>query len=203
MHACKVLLATAVWAAAVVTPAVHAERADRDKPMQIEADALRYDEQNQTSVFSGRVVMSKGSILIRGGRVQVRQDAQGNQYGVIQGEAGALAFFRQKREGLDEYFEGESETIEYDGRADTVTLSQRARLRRLRGTSLADELSGSVIVYNNLTEIFRIDGTPGRGPAGRVRAMLTPQVSAQPAAPASAVPAPLLRETRTLGGTAP
>ena len=42
----------------------HAERADRDKPMNIEADALRHDELKQTSVFTGNVVMTKGSIAI-------------------------------------------------------------------------------------------------------------------------------------------
>ena len=30
----------------------HAEKADRAKPMNIEADALRHDELKQTSVFS-------------------------------------------------------------------------------------------------------------------------------------------------------
>ena len=42
-----------------------AEKADRDKPMNVEADALRYDDLKQTSVFSGRVVLTKGTILIR------------------------------------------------------------------------------------------------------------------------------------------
>ena len=36
-----------------------AEKADRNKPMNIEADALRYDDLKQTSVFTGRVVLTK------------------------------------------------------------------------------------------------------------------------------------------------
>ena len=35
---------------------------------------------------------------------------------------GNRAFFRQKRDGENEYIEGESETIEYDGRADVFKL---------------------------------------------------------------------------------
>ena len=59
--------------------AAQAEKADRSKPMNIEADALRHDEVKQTSVFSGRVVMTKGSIVLRGARLDVRQDADGYQ----------------------------------------------------------------------------------------------------------------------------
>ena len=60
-----------------------AEKADRDRPLNVEADALRYDDQKQTSVFSGRVVLTKGTILIRAARIDVRQDAQGYQFGLI------------------------------------------------------------------------------------------------------------------------
>jgi lipopolysaccharide export system protein LptA len=186
---------------------VHAEKADSKSPMNVEADALRYDELKQLSVFTGRVVLTKGSIIIRGGRIDVRQDADGNQYGLVTAEPGKLAFFRQKREGLDEFMEGEGETIEYDSRADTVKFIKQAQLRRYRGATLSDELSGGVIVYNNTTEVFTVDGalaSPRPGiPAGRVRAMLTPQPesaapSAKAATPAGNVPA--LRSSTTLGG---
>ena len=75
-----------------------AERADREKPMNIESDALRYDDVKQISVFTGKVVLTKGTMLIRGARLDVRQDADGNQFGVVTAEPGKLAFFRQKRD---------------------------------------------------------------------------------------------------------
>lgn len=187
-----------------------AEKADRNKPMNVEADALRYDELKQVSAFTGHVVLTKGSILIRGARVEVRQDADGNQFGLIGAAPGKLAFFRQKRDGLDEFIEGEAESIEYDGRADTIKFTNKARLRRFRGANLGDELSGAVILYNNRTDVFSIDGRVGAGATGeRVRAMLTPQPdAAKPAAAnparAASVPAsgvlPALRYSPTLGG---
>lgn len=182
-----------------------AEKADRDKPLNVEADALRYDDLKQTSVFSGRVVLTKGTILIRAAKIDVRQDAQGYQFGLISAEPGKLAFFRQKREGLDEYFEGEGELIEYDGRADTVRISIKAQLRRYRGATLADEFTGDVIVYNNTTDMFSIDGTqPKTGaspaPGGRIRAMLIPKPQAASAPATSAPAAPALRQSITLGG---
>lgn len=196
------LLAMVLGAGAAI-----AEKADRDKPMNVEADALRYDDLKQTSVFSGRVVLAKGTILIRAAKIDVRQDAQGYQFGLITAEPGKLAYFRQKREGLDEYFEGEGELIEYDGRADTARISSKAQLRRYRGATLADEFTGDVIVYNNTTDMFSIDGAqPKTGsspaPGGRIRAMLIPKPQAPAAsAPAAAVSvAPALRQSVTLGG---
>ncbi len=38
--------------------AAQAEKADRNKPMNIEADSLRYDDLKQVSVFTGRVVLT-------------------------------------------------------------------------------------------------------------------------------------------------
>ena len=63
-----------------------AEKADRDKPMNIEADALRYDDLAQTSVFTGKVVLTKGSIIIRGAQLHVRQDPEGIPFRRGQGE---------------------------------------------------------------------------------------------------------------------
>ena len=204
--------------AALVCPlgAAHAEKADRAKPMNIEADALRHDELKQTSVFSGRVVMTKGTIVLRGARLDVRQDAEGYQHGVVTAETGQRAFFRQKRDTLpgapDEYIEGEGEVIEYDGKADKVRFITRAELRRYRGNALSDEITGAVIVYSNLTDVFTVDGqrstgtnAAGDAPAagGRVRAVLAPKdppagaAGAPAAAPASA---PVLRPSNALGG---
>jgi lipopolysaccharide export system protein LptA len=183
-----------------------AERADRSKPMNVEADALRYDDLRQTSVFTGKVVVTKGTIIIRGARVEVRQDPDGHQHGVVTAEPGQLAYYRQKREGVDEYIEGESQTIEYDGKADRVKFVGRAEMRRFRGATLSDEMSGSLITYDNTSDVFSVDGGPvGGAPGvagGRVRATLAPRSSASaPAAPAPGTPAPArLRPSTTLGG---
>ena len=173
-----------------------AEKADRTKPMNIESDSMRYDDLKQTSVFTGNVVVTKGTIIIRGARIDVRQDPEGYQYGTVIAEPGKRAFFRQKRDTLagqpDEFVEGEAEVIEYDGKADNVRLIRRGELRRSRGTTLTDEITGAVIVYNNLTDVFTVDGqarAPGvaAAPGGRVRAVLAPkdQPPAPPAAPAA------------------
>jgi lipopolysaccharide export system protein LptA len=189
LSACLWLGASGAWA----------ERADRLQPMQIEADALRYDDSRQTSVFTGNVVVSKGSIVIRGQEIEVRQDPQGHQFSTVRGLASRPAFFRQKREGLDEFIEGEAERIEYDSQANTVVFQGQAVLRRFRGATLNDETRGSRIVYNGNRETFSVDGGQGArngdNPSGRVRALLTPSAAPTPPA-APAAPQPLTPSTR-------
>lgn len=181
-----------------------AERADRDKPMHIESDALRYEDQKQLSTFTGRVVVNKGTIVMRGARLEVKQDAAGNQFGTMYAEPGQRAFFRQKREGLNEFIEGEGETIDYDGKTDTVRFVRRAEMRRLAGETLQDEVKGSVIVYNNITEVYTVDsptrtsGAPSAAPGGRVTAVLAPRNAASGPAQAASGPATPLRASATL-----
>ena len=187
----------------------HAEKADSAKPMNIEADALRHDDLKQISVFTGNVVVTKGTIILRGAQLEVRQDAQGYQFGVMTAEPGKRAFFRQKRDTApgapDEFVEGEGEVIDYDGRADIVKFIRRAELRRYMGGTLAAQLNGDLIVYNTLTGIFTVDGNPANAsaanPGGRVRAILAPRNAASaPVAPAAAASAPGLRSSTVLGG---
>lgn len=195
-----------------VGPAL-AEKADRDKPLNAQADALKYDDLRQTSVFTGNVNITKGTIVMRGERIDVRQDPEGYQFATVTAEPGKLAFFRQKREtGADEYIEGEAATIEYDGKADKVKLIKNAVLKRLRGAVLNDEITGSLIVYDNITDVYTVDGGAANrtatNPSGRVRAILSPKPvaattaagsTAAPAA-ANASPAITLRPATSIGG---
>jgi lipopolysaccharide export system protein LptA len=199
----KSLSALAAATLLLVAVAAQAEKADRNKPMNIEADSLRYDDLKQISVFTGRVVLTKGTIQIRADRLEVRQDPDGFQFGIATGSAEKLAFYRQKREALDEFIEGEGESINYDGKADTVTFNRKAQLRRLRGVAVADEITGGSIVYENLTDLFTVDGVANKGPSGalgssgRVRVMLTPKPEASASAPADATS---LKPSPALGG---
>jgi lipopolysaccharide export system protein LptA len=215
-HLCRALVLA--LALAGVGSVAQAEKADRAKPMNIEADSMRYDDLKQTSVFTGNVVVTKGTIIIRGDRIDVRQDPEGYQYGVVTAAPGKLAYYKQRRDaGDDEWIEGEAETIEYDSRADNVKFIRRAVMRRLIGATPNDESSGPLIVYDQSNDTFTVNGSglpPNAGvasqPSGRVRAILTPKPPAQPAAGAKA-PAPAaessapgkgLRATTTLGGEA-
>jgi len=165
-----------------------AEKADRDKPMLIEADRMQHDEAKKLTQFFGNVQALKGTMALRADRMDVQQDAQGKQKAWLWAKPGERVFFRQKREGVDEYTEGEAETAEYEGASDAVTLQTRAEMRILRGTQMADQLQGHKIVFNNATEVMTVDGQrkdkSSDSRSQRVRAVLAPKAAAsQPAAP--------------------
>jgi lipopolysaccharide export system protein LptA len=178
----------------------HAEKADKDKPMNIEADNMRHDESKKTTQFIGNVVAVKGTMVMRAARMDVQEDAQGQQTAYFWAAPKERIFFRQKREGVNEYTEGEAESAIYDKQADVMTLINRAEARILRGTEVSNQVTGQKIVYNNNSEVMTVDGQakgqPGSNRGDRVRAVLTPRKDATTPAPAAA---PALRTSPSLG----
>ena len=181
--------------AAALTP-TQAEKADRSKPLTIEADQPgSVDLLKQLVIFNGNVVVAQGTMAIRAERVEVRERPDGHRSATALGSAAKPAAFKQKRDGVDETIEGSAEHIEYDSRGDVVRFSGNAQVRRLRGATPADEISGSVITYDNGNETFSVQGAaaaPGAAStagSGRVRVVITPK----PESPASAPAAELKR----------
>jgi lipopolysaccharide export system protein LptA len=175
-----VVLCACAWA-----PAAHAERADRDKPLNYEANTGECDDLKQVCVLVGDVVLVKGTMRATGERVQIRKDPEGYQYGVIQAAPGKLATFRQRRDaskpGVEEYIEGYAERIEYDEKADTVKLITRARVRLLENDVQRDELRGDTITYDQRNSKYFVTGgntTDQASGDGRVRGTIGPRTTA-------------------------
>ncbi|HEU0189473.1 MAG TPA: lipopolysaccharide transport periplasmic protein LptA [Gallionella sp.] len=151
-------------------PASFAERADRDMPINLEADQVHIDDAQKISTFTGNVRLSQGTLLIRGDRIVVIQNKDGFKHASAYGKT---AEFRQKREGLEGYVEGYGERIEYDTQAETLNFYKQARLKRDQ-----DEVSGEHITYNAKTDVFEVNGSSassGDIPPQRVRAVLQPK----------------------------
>jgi len=195
--------------AAVVTSPVQAEKADRFKPLNVEADLPgKIDLLNQHVVFNGNVVVTKGSMTIRANRIEVRESADGYHTAVAFGTPSQHATFRQKRDAVDEYIAGDAERLEYDGKSDVIRFVNNASVRRLRGSETADEISGNLVTYDSGTEVFNVTGgapATASNPGGRVRAVLTPREgsaaaaeSARAASAAASAPAQL-RTAPSLG----
>ena len=105
-----------------------AERADRDKPVELEADTVTVDDAKKTSVYTGDVILTQGTLIIKGDKLIVREDSQGFQHGTSYGNP---TTFRQKLEGKDEYMSGSAQRIEYDGRMDKVQLYTKAWVKAI------------------------------------------------------------------------
>jgi len=162
--------------AALLAFPAHAEKADREKPVNLEADTVTLDDIKKVSVYQGNVIVSQGTMMLRADRVQVTQNANGLDKVNATGHPVA---FRQKMDGRDEYIEGFADRVEFDGVSSQLELIGQARLRRGN-----DELRGTQISYNANTEFFKVVGQPdAKTPSGRVRAVIRPKPrTEQPAA---------------------
>jgi lipopolysaccharide export system protein LptA len=173
-----------------------AEKADRDKPVNLEADRVTVDDKNKVYVFDGHATLTQGTLLIRADKIVVTQDLEGFQKGVATGGPGGLAHIRQKREGKDEYMDGEAERIEYDSKAERTQFFNRAYVK-----SGEDQARGQYIAYDGITENYTVtsgpEGTVAKPTAGRdarVHVVIQPKnkegtAKSEPARPAD--PAPL------------
>ena len=183
------LAAIAFAALACILPA-HAEKADRTKPMSVTSGGENpdvVDLKKHSAVFTGNVVITQGTLEIHADRVEVSQDPDGNQLGFAFGSANKPATFRQKRDGVDEYSEGDAAKIEYDSAANRVRFVGAAHLRMLKGTIVTDQASASLITYDTATDTVKLGSGTSEGVAastagGRTTVVFTPK------APSSAPP---------------
>jgi lipopolysaccharide export system protein LptA len=180
-HAWLLLCALAVMLAAWAMPSL-AKQSDKDQPLYATADNLRVDDASGVSIFTGNVVITKGSIIIHADRFEVRDGADGAQVGIATASNGRVATFSQDRDVDNESIRGQALRIDYNSSTERLELTGKAVMRRFRGETMADETAGERIVYTAQDEKFAVDGgNKGAGSDGRVRAVLTPK----PTAPAN------------------
>jgi len=157
----------------LATLPAHAEKADRDKPMLVEAGKVSIDDAKKIQILEGDVVITKGSMVLKAERVIITEDRYGFQKGTAFSGKKGLAYFRQKREGKDEYVEGEAERIEYDTNTEVAELFHRAWVK-----SGEDQVKGDYIWYDAVNEKYLVTAGETRTPTGaapRVRAVIQPK----------------------------
>ncbi len=156
-----------------ISPAF-SQNPDREQPVNIEADRGSFDDRNKVQIFEGRVILTQGTLVIKGDKLVVTQSADGFQTGVATATPPKLATFRQKRAENDEIIEGEADRIEYDSRTERAKLFNRARVI----TSSGNEVRGHYIEYDALTENYFVKNQPNATPEnqqGRVHAVIQPK----------------------------
>ena len=176
-------IAASFFLALLSLPAL-AERADRDKPTQVEANRISIDDAKKIQILEGDVVVTKGTMVLRADRVVITEDQYGFQKGVATGGKDGLARIRQKREGKDEYTDGEAERIEYNSNNEIAEFFHRAWVR-----SGEDQIRGDYIWYDGVSEKYLVTAgknSDPKAPPARVRAVIQPKNKA--AAPAAAGP---------------
>jgi lipopolysaccharide export system protein LptA len=160
------LLAAPAWA----------EKADREKPTQIEANRMSADDTRRMNIFEGNVVLTKGTIAVRADRIVVRQDPEGFQMTTATGSPVRFKQRMDPKEGDKEgrWMDGEAMRIEIDERKQTIELFDNARVNRG-----GDEVAGNYIFVDQRSDFFSV--TAGKGSQqGRVRATIQPKAAEEP-----------------------
>ncbi|AKZ61540.1 ABC transporter substrate-binding protein [Herbaspirillum hiltneri N3] len=157
-----------------------AERADTEKPTRIEAEQMVYDDVKQVKTFTGNVVLTRGTLLIKAGKVVLTTDPAGYELAILYAAPGQLASFRQKRDGGPNlWIEGQAERIEYSEKTEISKLFTRAHMQRMDGPRVTDEVNGEFISYDSRAEFYSVNNTntgeskPG---GGRITAIIQPRV---------------------------
>ena len=148
-----------------------AESADRDKPIELEADTVTVNDAKKTSTYAGKVILTQGTLIIRADKLIVREDKEGFQHSTSTGNP---TTFKQKRDGKNEFMEGSAQRIEYDGRMDKVQLYTKAWVKRGE-----DIVYGDYISYDANAEYAEVVGgqktESGGTSSGRVKAIIQPK----------------------------
>src|SRR6266581_3650157 len=155
--------------------AAQAERADREKPIFYQGDSGGANLGSKDGELAGSVIITQGTLTIHADRIVFHQNPDNSVSATAYGNP---ITFREKRDGVDEYYEGVAQRAEYDGQKRFLELFDRALLKK--GT---DEIRSNYISYDADSEFFKAEGRPdtrpaaaGESPLGaRVRGVFQPQ----------------------------
>ncbi|MBU6467685.1 MAG: lipopolysaccharide transport periplasmic protein LptA [Betaproteobacteria bacterium] len=166
----------------------NAEKADKDKPINVESDKMTADDIKKISYFDGHVVMTQGTIRLTGDHVIVSEDKSGFKHATAYGDPVA---FRQKKEASDQWVDGVAQHVEYDEKIGRVELFDKAIVRQDK-----DEIKGNYLSYDLNSEFLQAEGKDKndiKAPKGRVHMIFKPEENKNTSAPKPSTTAPTLK----------
>lgn len=142
----------------------HALAVSRDDPINIEADSAELKE--EFSVYTGRVRLSQGGMVLQGDRLVVRKGTGGNFSLSLSGHPASIYQPPETKGG---------EPIQ--GRANKIDYGSGQEILELRGNATIDrggeKISGDSIRYNVKARRTLVNNTSGSS-GGRVKITLQP-----------------------------
>lgn len=175
----RILFFTLLVLQLVCMSGARAEKADADQPSSAVSIQFTLDGVKQIKTFTGKVILTRGTLIMKADKVVVTTDPSGYQFSTLFAPPGGLATFRQKRDGgPDLWIEGQAERIEYDDKTEIVKLFSKAQIRRLEGTKVTDVVNGEFISYDSRLEFYSVSndvsGTSQPG-SGRIKVVIQPK----------------------------
>lgn len=140
--------------------------ADRDQPINIEADRATLNEETGNSVYEGNVILRQGTIVAQGAKMTVQLKDSSIDTLVLTGDP---ATYRQRRDGEQSDRQAEAARIEFHARDDRVILLENARVwqaedKDLRSDRIVFDLKSNTVDAgsNKPGERVRITLQPGK-----------------------------------------
>lgn len=140
---------------------------DRDLPMQVQAQRMQWDNQQQQATYQGDVEVHQGELVIKSANLKIVRTSTGELKQAIATTPKGLAYMRDLPDPIDPEVEAWGETIDYLPAKDLVILTGNARL-----TQGNDSFTGHKLTYNLISQA--IQGEQKDASDSRVEVILTP-----------------------------
>lgn len=165
-----------VFAGLAMMQSAMALKSDQEQPTRIDADKMTYSELKNINVFSGNVLLTRGSLVIRGEKLTLTQKPDGSQFAVVEGKP---ATFKQQRDSDTEdvlLIKGQANKIRFDGTKEEIILTGNAGIQKTSNDQVTEQITGTTITYEQKTEFLSVESgnKSGDGKPDRVQAIIKP-----------------------------
>ncbi|MCU7938779.1 MAG: lipopolysaccharide transport periplasmic protein LptA [gamma proteobacterium symbiont of Bathyaustriella thionipta] len=160
-----------------LTPAsLMALSSDRNQPINLEADSADIDDLKGISIYTGNVILSQGSMVIKSSKLTLYTDKNKDlEKAIAVGSEKKLATFKQRPEGKNVDFRARAITMIYYLTKDKIHLLKNAYVWQD-----GDTFSGNKIIYDTKNETVIATGKKNKdgkpvSSGGRIKVTIQPK----------------------------
>ncbi|GLR63180.1 lipopolysaccharide transport periplasmic protein LptA [Marinospirillum insulare] len=140
---------------------------DRELPLQVKAQSMQWNNQQQQATYQGDVEVHQGELVIEAANLKILRTTTGELKQAVANTPKGQAYMRDLPDPIKPEVEAWGEVIDYLPSQDLVILTGQARL--IQGT---DSFTGHKLVYNLVTQDIQAEQKSSSDT--RVEVILTP-----------------------------
>ena len=152
-------------------------KSDEKLPLQIDANSATFDQKHLVTVFTGNVVITRGSLKVHSNSGVATEDKAKDRTLKLIGTP--VTFVQTADDG--EKIEGQANQFDYNTKTSLAVLTGRARVKKGKNIIIGDTLT-----YNSATHIYSAQATQTNGvkkqASGRITVILDTQTNESSAA---------------------
>lgn len=162
---------TPVLSAENAKSSANAEDPDAQKPIEIKADQLQFSNKQGKSIYIGHVVITQGSMELKGDKVILFHPQQKIQKVEVLGQ---LAQFKKYLAADKKWIQGHAQTIIYWAQNSKIRLTGQAFLQQGED----NQISGPELIYDLKQQTLQAQ--PTRTEKSRIHVIIQPQPVEKP-----------------------